>query len=64
MLIKLKEKPSSSLLGPKFQDHSDKMEERRVAQPLLLFSQQKEHSVPNTIKQRRPLGEKKRSLGL
>lgn len=40
--IKLKEKPSSSLLGPKSQDHSEKMEERRVAQPLTLFSQQKE----------------------
>lgn len=25
----LKEKPSSSLLGPKFQDHSDKMEKRQ-----------------------------------
>lgn len=38
-VVILKEKSSSSPLGPKFQVYSDKMENRQVAQPPLLFSQ-------------------------
>lgn len=50
------ERAVSAFLGPKFQDHSDKMKKRQVAHPALLFSVK---DVLNISKQWQPAGEKK-----